>query len=732
MADPAFAPVARLYQSGQHALAEAECRRLLAANPRHPDASHLLGVLLLQSNRTPEALTCLDSAVTARPGNLDAQQVFGTALAMSGDFTRAMTCFEKVARAQPANLQALYNLGLTLSKLGRHEEARKTFAKLLSRDARNVGAWMGQGAALAALGRFADAADSFAKADALAPNQPEIIENLALAYLDGSEPTKAQAALDKLPQQIVGDRPRALLLHARCEKNLGRLDNAETTLRQLLDRAPDYNEARISLGALLCETARYQAAEHELRRALSVSPDSLEALYNLGLSLHRMESYREAIDCYRHILQRMPSDLRSRISLGSALLESELWEEALQVLEPAAQEFPDSLEAVFNYALCLQALGRTDDAIRDFRNILAKWPDEVRALHSLAVTLKDRGEPEQAVILYRQALALKPDDAELRWNLCMALLQSGRLEEGWALFSCRWQTRHFAGTARYESLLGWDGDPRSLAGKRVLVWGEQGIGDELCFASAFGEILPFTSNVVLECAPKLLALFQRSFPNLEVRARDGASVAAPDFDMQIPAGDLFRFFRGHIDSFPGHASYLSCDISASARWADWLAGLGPGRKIGVSWKTTLMTRKRMKYHFHDLSDWMPILQQRNCVFINLQPGISETELNDLSKRLGIRLHQPPGLDLFNDLDGVASLLGALDLVLSSGNAVAFLAGALGRTVWMFHVSHGHWDCLGTQGYPWIPSVRLFSKQVDEGWWPAIEAVALELSRSAGS
>ncbi|TAN59175.1 MAG: tetratricopeptide repeat protein [Rhodospirillales bacterium] len=656
MADPSFTPIARLFQSGQHALAEAECRRLLTANPKHPDANHLLGVLLLQTNRLPEALQRLEAAVAARPGNLDAQMVYGTALAMSGQIARAHPCFEKVVRAQPGNLQALYNLGLSFMQQGRAEEARPCFAKLLARDARNVGALMGQGSALAALGRFAEAAESFAKADQLAPSQAEIMENLALAYLDSDAEARAREVLARIPHSVLADRPRSLMLKARLHVLAGQNKEAVLTLLKIVERWPDYREAWTKL--------------------------------------------KEAI--------------------GSG----EQWEEAYLYLSDMLKGNPGFTAARFCLGSALYLLERHEEAIQEFQRILTAEPNNTDALHACSLALREMGRFDEALELQRQAARLEPDNQEWPWEMAITSLCAGRLKEGWELFEARLSPPMNRLPLRFPSAKRWSGNPSQFQGRRVLIWGEQGIGDEMAFLSALPEAIKLGSATIVECAPKLQTLFARSFPTAEFHpARKLSEKQRNDFDLHLPMGDLFRHFRSSIADFQAKPGYLVPDPDQCASWFSWLEGLGAGRKIGIAWRTSMRSRRRSKYHIDDLLAWAPILKQADTVFICLQPDVGDGELASIAESLGVTVHRPPELDMYDQIDRTAALISGLDLVIATGSSVAFLAGALGVPVWMFHFMNGHWNTLGTHGYPWMPSVRLLSRRAGEDWTTPIEKAA---------
>lgn len=658
-----FAAIVRLFQSGQLPEAGARCQALLAQNPKHFDAHHLLGVILMQAQRPDQAVAHLQQAAQLRASNGDVQLVLGAALAMTGRVDQALPCFQRAVKTLPGNPQALYNLALAQNQLGGHEEARRNFAKLLAKESGNVAFLMGHGAALAGLARFDEAAQEFAKAAARSPGQPDIVENLAQALIEAGRPDSALQSLAQMGDALLSKRPRALFLQGRANKAMGACEIALERLDRALALEPGLAPALITKAALLSDSDRLEEADALLRPLMAQCAQMPEAQYNFGLNLYRLERLDEAQTHLARAYELRPGDPFAALS----------------------------------YALCL----------------------------------KDMGEIERALTVYRAALKIHPDHAELRWNLAQAELQSGDLAAGWDDCEIRWHLPSMARDLRFGGRPAWNGDLAALQGKRVLVWGEQGIGDEIAFASALSDFSCHAGHVTVECASKLVPLFARSFPGIDVRGTDRTRDADRlDFDVHLPMGDLFRHLRRRIEDFSGRP-YLQADPSAVLNWKTRLEQSGPGLKIGIGWRSSLVTRQRQKHFFTDLAAWEPIFRIPGLTFVNLQPGEVQDELVLARQRFGCRIETFDDVDLFNDLDQVASLMLSLNVIVTNGSANAFLAAALGVPVWTFYLADSYWDLLGTKAIAWLPSLSPVERLWNEGWDNAVRRVADALSESVG-
>ncbi len=235
--------------------------------------------------------------------------------------------------------------------------------------------------------------------------------------------------------------------------------------------------------------------------------------------------------------------------------------------------------------------------------------------------------------------------------------------------------------------------------------------------------------MVLEVEPRLVALFARSFPGLEVVVQsDPPETAARGTDYQIAIASLPRWLRPDLAAFPQDREYLRADAGARARWLEHLAALGPGLKVGILWRSALITADRQRY-YSQIADWGPILRLPGIHFVNLQYGGGETDLARLDADLAARVESFPDLDLTAEIDDSTALVAGLDLILSPFSTTAWLAGAQGIPTWVMS-QPGDWLQLGTDGFPWLPSVRIFLKPIGEGWPRVLEDVAAELGELA--
>jgi hypothetical protein len=261
------------------------------------------------------------------------------------------------------------------------------------------------------------------------------------------------------------------------------------------------------------------------------------------------------------------------------------------------------------------------------------------------------------------------------------------------------------------------------------VWSEQGIGDVVLFACCLPDLAARAERLVLEVEPRLVALFARSFPDFEVvRQTDPPEKRASGADFQIAIASLPRWLRPDLAAFPQHQEYLRADAGARTRWLERLAALGPGLKVGILWRSALITADRQRY-YSKIADWGPILRLPGLRFVNLQYGGGEADLAHLDADLAARVESFPDLDLTTDIDESTALVAGLDLIISPFSTTAWLAGALGIPTWVMS-QPGDWLQLGTDGFPWLPSVRIFIKPIGEGWPQVLEHVAAELSELA--
>jgi hypothetical protein len=358
-------------------------------------------------------------------------------------------------------------------------------------------------------------------------------------------------------------------------------------------------------------------------------------------------------------------------------------------------------------------------------------PGYVEAYTNLGSALRQQGQLTAALAYHQEALRLSPDCAEAHWNHALTLLASGNLPQGWADYEWRWHTaRYPAQPCAYPR---WQGTP--LAARTILVRAEQGVGDELLFVTCLPALIATAGHVVVACDPRLASLLSRSYPAATICGQrdstDDWTSRLPPIDFYIDAGSLPRFFRPTLGHFPLHSRHLLPDAQRQAQWQQRLQALGPGLTVGLSWRSQHLTPRRSR-RYTPFAQWQAVLSLPHVHWVNLQYGDCTAELTLARERWGVTLHTWDDLDLFHDLEGVAALITALDLVLAPANTVAHLAGSLGQPVWQLGVYEADEMWLGTQVSPWFPSLRLY-RQAQPGDWPSVlRRLAVALSRQANS
>jgi tetratricopeptide (TPR) repeat protein len=471
----------------------------------------------------------------------------------------------------------------------------------------------------------------------------------------------------------------------------------------------------------------FDAASASFAMAIALDPTLVAAHTGLGVVFARQGQPDRAIASFRRAATLDPASFEAHYNLGNLLLERGQAADALPPLQQAVALAPGHALAHYNLGSAFLEEDRLDEACASFRRTLALDPDYAAAHHNLRVVLHKQGRLAEAIGSYQRACALQPDDASLHSLLGMALLSCGCLESGWRHYEYRFQ----AGTRKRNfPFPEWAGG--SLGDKALLVWKEQGIGDEIMFAGMFPELAARAGRCVIECTPKLLPLFARSFPTAQVVAAtdppDAATLTA--IDCQCAAGSLTRWLRPTLDRFPKHGGYLAPDPERVAYWKTRLMQLGPGLKVGVCWRSGLRVGTR-DLHYTRLDQWGPVFAVADVHFVNLQYDECADEIDGARRRLGARLHAYPEVDLFNDLDEAAALTQALDLVISAPTAAANMAAALGVPTWM--MSYGSsWATLGAEHHPWFPAVRCFRLRWGGTWNKIIDDMARTLDDSARS
>jgi tetratricopeptide (TPR) repeat protein len=519
---------------------------------------------------------------------------------------------------------------------------------------------------------------------------------------------------------------------------------------------------------------RRDAAAAAAGRAIQDDARCGVAWHILAICNEQAGDFTTALGQYEQALTLMPQEPEIANDLGRVALKMGKPDIAAQLFEHYVRSQPESVEGLNNLACAQRDLQQFDLAIETLKGAIAAHPDRALLWNCLAAVLTLQGRMQEALVFYDEALRLDPEQGPAFYNRSMArlalgdaagaledldaaaalggfererasldvlkaktLLATGALEAGWTLYEARFDPHYEDFTHFAVDLPSWEPET-PLAAARLLLIGEQGLGDEVLFAHLVPDMVDAVGPdgaLALAVEPRLVDLFQRSFPGVEVGAHASGRVnhiavrTAPfahgreqDFDAYAPLGAPLARFRSSLDRFK-RQGFLKADPDRVAHWRGRLAAR-PGRKVGVLWKSLVMNADRLRY-FAPFEAWEPVLRTPGVSFVNLQYGDSGLEA-EIARGWDVDLWTPDGVDLMRDLDDVAALTAGLDLTMGPANASTNIAAACGSPVWLISFPFA-WPRLGQAHYPWYPQARVFDLKAHGQWDPTMAEIAEALA-----
>ena len=480
--------------------------------------------------------------------------------------------------------------------------------------------------------------------------------------------------------------------------------------------------------------------------ALKLLPDHAEIASNLGRLAFRLGQEKVAEQLFRHYLARYPNHPEGANNLGCALRSQGRFEEAIEVLRDSLTANPDNAMVWNTLGTVMAELGDTMNGEIFFNEALRLDPGFSKARYNRGNMRMALGEIAAALEDCETALAeTKALDERIMMQLARStiLINLGRVADGWDAYEARLDP-NFADVTVFRVGRPMWAPGADLSGKTLLLIGEQGLGDEILFANTLPDILERLGpggRLKLAVERRLVSLFQRSFPEVEVGAHvtgkiDGRTHRAVPFldgrmgeiDLWAPLASPLREFRRTPDSFPDRVGYMKADPDRVAHWREVLEQAPAGPKVGLLWKSAIINGGRHRY-FSPFEQWAPVVAAPGVTFVNLQYGDCSAEIAQAKAQFGVEIWNPPGIDLKQDLDDVAALSSALDLVIGFSNATMNIAAACGAPTWLISAP-GAWTTLGTDRYPWYPQVRLFQPPAFRAWEPVMAQVGAGLAEFA--
>jgi tetratricopeptide (TPR) repeat protein len=636
------------------------------------------------------------------------------------DFARAVPLYESVIALQPNHAEAHYKRGNALKDLGQLAAALASYAAAIEHKPDFPYAWCNRGVVQQSLAQYDDALASFDRAIELDPKDPIAHSNRASLLQGLSRWKEALASYDR----VLALNPQALPTWFSRGNVLRELQQPEAALasyQEAVKLKPDFAEAHYNCAVLLERLRQPQAALASYDKAIESHPGFHQAHYNRAGVLKSLKQLPAALAGYDLAIAAKADYAEAHANRGVVLQELKRWEEALASYDTATSLRLDDAECHFNRGTLLTARMQWDAALASFDRAIALLPNHAHAHCGRAGALMEVGRLEAALVSYDQAVAIQPDFAEAQYNRSLALLLSGDYAKGWLAHEWRWRNaaKLFMGERRAFTQPLWLGE-EPIAGKRLLLYCEQGLGDTLEFCRFAKSVADRGATVILEVQAPLVSLLQR----LEGVSRViGAGSPLPEFDYHCPLLSLPLALGTTLDTIPGAAGYLRSDPAKTARWQARLGDRSRPR-IGLTWSGNQEQGNDHNRSFQ-LAAWIEHLP-REFSYLCLQKEIRAADEATLAANPWIARFDG---DL-HDFSDTAALCESVDLVLSVCTSMAHLSGALGRPTWVLLPFNADWRwLLDRTDSPWYLATKLYRQQARGDWNGVFTRVAADLRQT---
>ncbi|MGD8883604.1 MAG: tetratricopeptide repeat protein, partial [Desulfobacterales bacterium] len=573
-------------------------------------------------------------------------------------------------------------------------------------------------------------------------------------FYDRDDFPKAISAYQKTIE-VKNDFLEAYFNLANIYKDQGDFDLALSYYQQALQINPNFFQARYNMGVVLQMQGKTNDAILAYQRTLQLKPDFAEAYNNMGTALREQEKLGPAIECFQEAVKLKPRYAQAYLNMGSAFHVQGQLDKAIESYQSALVLRPGYAEAFHKLGLSLHKQGKLTEALECYRKALQLKPDYVEAYYSMGNFFLEQDnldemtrwfqkvlelKPGDAQVFnnigkmflfqrkiseaesyFRQAIRINPDFAEAHFNRSITHFFSGNYLEGfreyeWRLKMDRWKNVY---PYRFEKPR-WDGAP--FAGKQLFVHGEQGFGDTLQFARYLPLIKALGGTVIFETAGSLIDIFQ-NFPGVDRLVKISPHHKSElEFDFYIPLLSLPGIFQTTLETIPAEVPYIFADSHKKEMWQKRLDT--SNFRVGIVWAGGSMHIKDNSRSCR-LNQFLPLTRIAAVQVYGLQKGPASSQVEEFSDQIVLNNYG----EEFKDFSDTAAMISALDLVISVDTAVAHLAGAMGKPVWVLLPTDADWRwMLARDDTPWYPTMRLFRQNKTGDWDDVFQRVADELGR----
>ena len=623
------------------------------------------------------------------PNNVNQLIATGIAFHQQGHLDQAQSFYEQILKKQPLHFDALQLTGALELQKKNYDKSLFLFNKALKINPLHQNTYCNRGAALQELHRFNEAIRDFDKAIKIKPD-------FALAHFNRG------VSLQKTTQW---------------EASLA-------SYQQAIFYAPLYTEAYYNSGNVLLTLKKFKEAIDRYQQSVSIKPDYYEAYNSIGNCLWELKQYDASIEQYNKALSIQSTYPEAHCNKASALIALQQFTLAADLCKKAINLKPDYTKAYNNLGNAINHQGEHESAIQYYDHAIFLEPESADAYNNRGTALQSLKKFELSLVDFNEAIKKDPEFIDAKINKSMLLLKIGDFNEGWKLYDWRWKRKECDTEPLVTPKPEWKGEPH----QRLLVWAEQGLGDQIMFCSLLNEVSAISKSLTVTVNEKLIPLMSRSFKNNIQFLPSHHKVDEQSYDQHIPMGSLGQYFRCNKESFSNTPdAFLFADPQKINQIKSANPTNGHPLVCGISWRTTNKVSGSQRNV--DLTQLIQTLWQDQWQFVNLQYGDTKQEIDEVKTQLDINIVNVPEIDNFNDIDGLAALIATCDLVVSIDNTTVHLAGALGKDVCVLlpHLTDWRWMTDGTRS-PWHPCATLYRQTLKGEWGPVIEQLKKDLKR----
>ncbi len=496
--------------------------------------------------------------------------------------------------------------------------------------------------------------------------------------------------------------------------NTGRLNEAKLIYEDLLKVVPSHPDVLANLGTIELQFGNTEAGVSYLKKSISINPNQYIFLTNLGNGLIDLNKSEEAILYFDMALKIAPEASNILYNKARAYKALKKYEESEVTYLTAIQINPKNPLLYMNLGFLYNELGDYQKALYHYNQGIQITPNNHEIIYNRGIVYANLRQYELAITDFDKAVDLNPDFKQALYNKSFIKLSTRSFSEGWLLYENRWvlEKNKYLRTTKSEL------SNFNVSGKNIFIWAEQGIGDQIIYASLLHDALKTNNQFYVSLDPRLIPIFTRSFvwSNRIEFISLNEELAESKYDFHLPMGNLGKFFRNSINDFNSHPQkYLKANDNQVKTLINKIKR-NQKKICGISWmskNSEIGTHKSIS-----LAELLPILSLTNTTFVNLQYGDTKKEIDDIKNNYDVEIQSINEIDNFNDLDGLTALVSACDYIITSSNVTAHIAGALGKETYLLTpFSHGkiwYWgeneeNCL------WYSSIQIYRPVNRESW-----------------